>query len=207
MMNDRRRLKQWELELLWRKSRGRCVICNRKLTDKHADHTVPLVETGRTNVYEMQNLCPSCNLKKGVMSMDDAVRKLRKFEPDMSGYRPDQRQLHMSILKAVETGETEIGVYLHIRGGKSMLQRMLSVHLAELGLCAVALAVNNRAELRRQIVEPDKWLEDFDRLNTIAPREAPYGLAHIKCKPSGEEIVGRWPDDPWPNNEYLLSGT
>ena len=105
------------------------------------------------------------------------------------------------------SGETENGVYLHIRGGKSMLQRMLSVHLAELGLCAVGLAVNNRTELRRQITQPEKWLEDFDRLDTIAPRDPPFGFAHVKRKLNGEEANGYWPDDPWPNNEYLLSAT
>ena len=208
-MDDSRRrtLKQWELDLLWSKSRGRCGICNRKLTKPHADHTIPFVETGRTNVYEMKNLCPDCNLKKGVLSMQEAILKLRKFEPDLSGYRADQNQLHTVIHNAVLSGETEIGVYLHIRGGKSMLQRMLAVHLAELGLCAVSLAVNNRTELRRQITQPEKWLEDFDRLNTIAPREPPYGFAHVRRKNNGDEISGYWPDDPWPNNEYLLSAT
>jgi hypothetical protein len=208
MDNGRRRvLKQWELDLLWSKSRGRCTICNHKLTRAHADHTVPFVETGRTNVYEMQNLCEACNLKKGVLSMQEAIQKLRKFEPDLTGYRDDQRQLHAVILKAIESGETEIGVYFHIRGGKSMLQRMLSVHLSELRLCAVSLAVNNRSELRRQITLPEDWLEDFDRLNTIAPREPPYGVAHVRYKNTGEEISGFWPDVPWANNEYLLSTT
>ena len=207
MTESRRTLKQWESDLLWSKSRGRCEICNRKLTNKHADHTIPFVKSGRTNVYEMQNLCPKCNLKKGALSMAEAVLKLRKFEPDLTGYRADQRQLHTVILKAVESGEKEIGVYLHIRGGKSMLQRMLSVHLAELGLCAAGLAVNNRTELRRQITQPEKWLEDFDRLDTIAPRDPPHGFAHVKRKLNGEETSGYWPQDPWPNNEYLLSAT
>ena len=139
--------------------------------------------------------------------MQEAILKLRKFEPDLSGYRADQKRLHGVILKAIESGETEIGVYLHIRGGKSMLQRMLAVHLVELGLCAVSLAVNSRRELRRQITQPEKWLEDFDRLNTIASRDPPYGFAQVKRNNSGEETNGYWPDDPWPNNEYLLSAT
>jgi hypothetical protein len=208
-MNDkhRRDLKQWERDLLWRKSRGRCLICNRKIIKRHADHIVPFVATGRTNVYEMQDLCADCNLRKGAMSMDEAILKLRKFDPDLRGYRADQRRLHAGTLRAVESGETEIGIHLHIRGGKSMLQRMISVHLAESSLCAVSLAINNRAELRRQIVDPARWLEDFDRLNTIAPRAPPYGLAHVKRKNNGDEVVGQWLDDPWPNDEYLLSTT
>ncbi len=31
----------------------------------HADHIVPYSRSGRTNVHEMQALCPVCNLKKG----------------------------------------------------------------------------------------------------------------------------------------------
>ena len=93
--------------------------------------------------------------------MTDAILKLRKFAPDFTGYRLDQASLHTAVYQAVELGEKEIGVYLHIRGGKSMLQRMLSVHLAETSLIAVSLAINNRAELRRQIVQKVKWIGGF----------------------------------------------
>ena len=139
--------------------------------------------------------------------MVDAVKKLRKFAPDLNGFREDQRRLYEVILRAIEAGEKEIGVYYHIRGGKSMLQRMLSVTTAELNLCSVSIAINNRTELRRQIVSEEKWLEDFDRLNTIAPRTTRHGFAHVRHKNNGEELSGYWPVIPWPNSEYLLSTT
>lgn len=45
---------------------GRCTICNCELTESwHADHVVPWIKSGRTNVHDMQALCPKCNLKKG----------------------------------------------------------------------------------------------------------------------------------------------
>jgi len=43
-----------------------CAICKEPLgPDWHADHIDPWVHTRTTNVYEMQALCPTCNLKKG----------------------------------------------------------------------------------------------------------------------------------------------
>ena len=46
---------------------GKCAICGCELDPNnwHADHTVPYVITKRTNVHEMQALCPHCNLTKG----------------------------------------------------------------------------------------------------------------------------------------------
>lgn len=50
-------------------SSGRCVYCSAVLPpDWHADHVVPWVVSGRTNVAEMAAACPVCNLKKGSSS-------------------------------------------------------------------------------------------------------------------------------------------
>jgi hypothetical protein len=86
-----------------------------------------------------------------------------------------------------------------------MFIRMLTVDAVEQGFVAVGLAINNRSDLRIQIVEDARWDEDFGRLNTTAPRNPPLGLAHVKVSLGGKPGVGEWPDDPWPNNEYLLS--
>lgn len=52
--------------LLYYAQDGKCAICGCELPDDwHADHIVPHVVTKRTNVHEMQALCPTCNLKKG----------------------------------------------------------------------------------------------------------------------------------------------
>jgi 5-methylcytosine-specific restriction endonuclease McrA len=64
----RRRLKTWERAQLYRIAKGMCSNpeCGKPLPpDWHADHTIPFVVSGRTNVYEMKALCPACNLKKG----------------------------------------------------------------------------------------------------------------------------------------------
>lgn len=54
--------------MLWSWSKGKCAICGKAITvdNFHADHKKPFAITGRTNVYEMQALCSTCNLKKGV---------------------------------------------------------------------------------------------------------------------------------------------
>lgn len=51
---------------LWAAADGKCQGCGCDLPDGwHADHTVPYSVSGRTNVHEMQALCPKCNLLKG----------------------------------------------------------------------------------------------------------------------------------------------
>jgi superfamily II DNA or RNA helicase len=58
--------------LLWYAAGGRCQQCGRPLLEAwHADHVVPWRLTHRTNVHEMQALCPSCNLQKGGRMPDE----------------------------------------------------------------------------------------------------------------------------------------
>lgn len=66
-MSDRRTLRDKKLRAaLYAASGGKCAICREDLPpDWHADHVVPYVLSGTTNVHEMQALCPSCNAKKG----------------------------------------------------------------------------------------------------------------------------------------------
>ena len=43
-----------------------CPKCGAALTREfHADHVKAHAKGGKTNLYEMQALCPACNLKKG----------------------------------------------------------------------------------------------------------------------------------------------
>jgi 5-methylcytosine-specific restriction endonuclease McrA len=66
-MNHPRRLTSArDRALLWYAFDGRCAGCGADLPEHwHADHIVPWSKSGRTNVHEMQPLCPNCNLKKG----------------------------------------------------------------------------------------------------------------------------------------------
>jgi 5-methylcytosine-specific restriction endonuclease McrA len=55
--------------LLYAAYDGKCAICGEALLDEwHADHKIPWVVTKRTNLFEMQPLCPKCNLGKGSKS-------------------------------------------------------------------------------------------------------------------------------------------
>ena len=52
--------------ILWLEADGKCCACQSDLPENwHADHVVPWSKVPRTNLHEMQALCPSCNLKKG----------------------------------------------------------------------------------------------------------------------------------------------
>ena len=52
--------------LLYTAFDGKCAICGEPLPDVwHADHIVPWKESKRTNLFELQPLCPRCNLGKG----------------------------------------------------------------------------------------------------------------------------------------------
>jgi len=51
---------------LWIAADGKCQMCGIDLPDDwHADHIIPFAITRKTNVHEMQALCPECNIRKG----------------------------------------------------------------------------------------------------------------------------------------------
>lgn len=71
-MSEKRTLRSRKLRnLLWIAADGKCKLCGCNLDPNnwHADHIVPWSKTHRTNVFDMQALCPSCNLKKGSHGM------------------------------------------------------------------------------------------------------------------------------------------
>ncbi len=62
--------------LLFQRSGGLCAKCGSRLGEVwHADHVIPWSVSKRTNVFEMQALCPACNLKKG-SKMEDRRHQL-----------------------------------------------------------------------------------------------------------------------------------
>ena len=49
---------------------GLCQRCGNPLPNGwHADHAIPWSVTQRTNVFEMQALCPTCNLRKSLSTI------------------------------------------------------------------------------------------------------------------------------------------
>ena len=66
-MNGRTLRSKGARNALYIKANGRCAICDAPLSGGfHADHVIPWSVSQRTNVHEMQALCASCNLRKGV---------------------------------------------------------------------------------------------------------------------------------------------
>jgi 5-methylcytosine-specific restriction endonuclease McrA len=53
--------------ILWKASNGKCQNCGCDLDpmEWHAHHIEAWVRSHRTNVHEMEALCPKCNLKIG----------------------------------------------------------------------------------------------------------------------------------------------
>jgi len=101
---------------LWRKTGGLCAICGCELSGNwHADHVVPWCVTKRTNVHEMQPLCPKCNLKKGAKMSDGMI--LRKHQQELSDFlqNTDASNFPLDILMDVTPG-----------GGKSRLPGILA---------------------------------------------------------------------------------
>jgi 5-methylcytosine-specific restriction endonuclease McrA len=58
--------------LLWLDTGGRCPHCGASLPEDgfDADHIKSYIRTGRTNVHEMQALCPHCNRSEGDRASD-----------------------------------------------------------------------------------------------------------------------------------------
>lgn len=50
---------------LFKLQRGRCACCGVKLVTNHLDHVIPVALDGPNEDWNMQLLCPPCNLKKG----------------------------------------------------------------------------------------------------------------------------------------------
>jgi len=97
---------------------GKCAICGGELPeDWHADHIVPWMVTKRTNVHEMQALCPKCNLGKG-------TKMLRKHQAEMES--------HVKSLVSGLSTKKKILVYCTPGGGKSALPAIMMKYLGEM---------------------------------------------------------------------------
>lgn len=103
--------------ILYYEQQGKCAGCGCDLPDDwHADHIEPWIKTHRTNVHEMQALCPACNLKKG-------STMLRKHQAELQKVA---REIRTGIQKV-----TDILAHVTPGGGKSSIAMILAKELAE----------------------------------------------------------------------------
>ncbi|WP_313654515.1 HNH endonuclease [Planktothrix agardhii] len=66
-MVKRRSFSPMQKLIILQRANYRCEICGVMLTPDnfHADHKIPYSRGGKTEVYNGQALCSTCNLKKG----------------------------------------------------------------------------------------------------------------------------------------------
>lgn len=55
--------------------RGKCACCGVKLTANHLDHRIPVALGGPNEDWNMQLLCPPCNLQKGAKHPIDFMQQ------------------------------------------------------------------------------------------------------------------------------------
>lgn len=78
MLDSRRRFNSRERAALYLLAGGKCSICGVDLeAGWHADHVMPWIRHGQTDVINGQALCPTCNLKKG-----NSVVQLRQWQQE-----------------------------------------------------------------------------------------------------------------------------
>ena len=100
----------------------------------------------RTNVYEMQALCPSCNIRKGA--------KLEQI--NLEPLREGQRAAVATIVHRVRAEETHTAIVLPTRYGKTDVMRVAGAMLMPVFVSRVLILVPN-TYLRAQIVDEPRW--------------------------------------------------
>ena len=119
---------------------GKCQACGEELgAGWHADHVIPWSKAKRTNIHEMQALCPHCNLSKGAK----VAKRNRTFQDEF-------------IRRAEEvsrTGEKLTTAHVTPGGGKSRAALLFAKTQLELGAIDAVTYVGPRISLRGQVAE------------------------------------------------------
>lgn len=144
--------------LLFESSDGRCNQCGKPLdTDWHADHIIPYSVSGETDPFEMQALCPSCNLTKGTKMQPDWLNI------DRSKLRPGQREAIDHIMINVRKGKQNTAIVLPPGYGKSDVIRVSATILMCQERVSRALIITPAETLRSQAVDRQQMRESAER--------------------------------------------
>lgn len=139
--------------LLWQAAHGRCQRCGMDLPPAwHADHIIPWRRTQRTNIHEMQALCPTCNRTKGAT-----------LTMDLAKARTGQKDAIEVIEQRIRSGQSWTAGVLPTGYGKSDVIRVSAVDLWEAGFTCCSVILSPTAYLRDQIVNADKLLPSLLR--------------------------------------------
>jgi hypothetical protein len=156
-------------DLLWLAADGKCQLCGRELPDDwHADHITPYSVAGETNVFDMQALCPRCNLEKGDrMVLCDKVSRAQKLCDQIAHFGSALRSHQLEtvrMLRGIAVGMgggdwpymTSPGFLVEEivpGGGKSPAAVMCASVLVGSGLFDVAFWISPRLTLIQQALE------------------------------------------------------
>ena len=170
---------------LYHNADGLCQKCGNPLPDSwHADHVIPWSLTQRTNVFEMQALCPDCNLHKG----DKTMQRLPLFDFNKSKFRQGQSDaFDETVLRIQHRHESHTAIVLPTRYGKSDYMRMTGLYLLQQGAVSGVMVMTPSRVLRNQMVNQEKlnhsfrWYEtELERINFKGERRSgifPYNMA------------------------------
>lgn len=119
---------------------GRCQRCGKPLGAAwHADHVEPWTKGGKTELGNLQTLCPNCNLRKG----DTGGIKPRKFWRDVRAVASSK----------VRDGGRSMTIQIECGAGKTSLVSAMSHDLSELGIVDGVVWLVPRTNLVRAAVK------------------------------------------------------
>jgi superfamily II DNA or RNA helicase len=137
MPNESRFLRSKRLRAsLWYSADGKCQRCGCNLpTDWQADHIERWAETQRTNVHEMQALCPKCHYEKTGeenRNMTDAIQLdlFAQLPKEPLNLRKHQAEF-LKICKRIKAGEPIKKILMLVTpgGGKSLIPVIAAAQL------------------------------------------------------------------------------
>ena len=162
--------------VLYESAGGRCQSCGVQLEKGwHADHVMPWAVSQRTNVHEMQALCPNCNTRKG-----SKMRGFR-FDVDLSEFRVHQRRAYDTIVDRIRDGEKTTGIVLPPRYGNSDVMRMSAARLIADAHISRAFFITPNVVLTAQLINNRK-VQDMATRYRLGP-SAPITTALIENRP------------------------